>query len=524
VLPIGSAVVVLGFLLLAVTMPVRGQAPAGGFGGGNLNNMNPPPFDWNDGFYLTNGINVTELDTAASARFGLFRQTGDPAGRGQVNWKIDNSNTSPIHNNVRILATVGGFDNFGNDEYINIIAFLNDSGIFQNTPIGQRTLNIASSFQAYTAPRQKLANGTIATQPCSNPNGTPIVSNVTGHPIGGTTSCFVPSPVTSTERHDKSFDITLNHYFCDDIAGFWIITYFYWLPSALVTPTPAPVAALAQKNGVSLDGTPIIREPNDLDAMEGQGFADEFNLPPDGSQGPTGGGQDGPVWLVCPTLQDATNGAIAQDAFLDAAKLPNGNFQDADLAANFASLQRTGQFSVSRSSPTNVPVISGAHTLTPANATGLRLNDHFAVAANGNPVTVSTANGTAAQNWTFAQTPDPGNEIVTNSGPGYAQVVAQQFYTLTNGVGNFCLDAPGGNAAIATKATVPDGTALQIWTCNGSNEQVWAVMPSGHGVDEIVSATGVDSCMEVAGGGTANQTPVDVFNCNGGSNQQWFIH
>ncbi|HYL06873.1 MAG TPA: hypothetical protein VE075_12580, partial [Thermoanaerobaculia bacterium] len=57
--------------------------------------FNPPPFDFNDPFYTANGLDVTQLDTPAAARFGFFRQTGPPAHDGQVNWVIDNTGTDP---------------------------------------------------------------------------------------------------------------------------------------------------------------------------------------------------------------------------------------------------------------------------------------------------------------------------------------------------------------------------------------------------------------------------------------------
>jgi len=517
------AMIALAGLILAMSAPTHGQSgrrppppPA----------INPPPFDWSDSFYTANGVNVTELDTAAAGRFGLFRQTGTPAVGQEVNWKTDGSNTSPIHNSTRILATVGGYDYFGNDQYITINAFANDQNFFLDNAAGQRMLAIATPFQAYFAPRQKMANGQFAFQPYSNPAGTPITSNVTGNPIGGTTNFFPSSPDAATERSDKFFDIAQSHYFCDDLIGMWLITYYYWLPSALTNPPPAAVAALGAKNGLSLDGTPIIRTPNDLDTMEGLGYADEYNLPADGSQGPdVPGGKDGPVFLVCPAIPDASSGAIASDAFLDAVKTSSGNFFDPTLAANFKSLQTSGNYSTTTSSSTVQATITGTHTLAPASAPGNRLNNHHAVAVNGNPVTVSAANGTAAQNWTFSLTnpePFPGNTIITNSGAGYPQTVPNSFYTLKNGVGNFNLDVPGGNVQFVTAGGqgVDDGIGVDIFTNDGSVEETWNLVKLSNGYYLILSGVSLDNALEVAPDGVS----VDISHYTGGANQQWILH
>src|SRR5215467_12406120 len=70
--------------------------------------FNPPPCDFSDSFYTTNGFDVPSLDTAGAARFGNFRQTGPPAFlNNQQNWVNDTncSVNNPTTRNVRILAT-----------------------------------------------------------------------------------------------------------------------------------------------------------------------------------------------------------------------------------------------------------------------------------------------------------------------------------------------------------------------------------------------------------------------------------
>ena len=74
--------------------------------------------------------------------------------------------------------------------------------------------------------------------------------------------------------------------------------------------------------------------------------------------------------------------------------------------------------------------------------------------------------------------------------------------------GNKCLDAerPGTTA----------GTRSIIWDCNGGTNQQWNLNSDG-------TIVGVQSglCLDVTGGATANGTLVELWTCNGGANQKW---
>src|SRR5260370_4700448 len=95
-LALASSLIILPSELSAQTFPV----------------FNPPPCDFSDNFYTTNGFDVSQLNTAAAGRFGTFRQTGPPAFLpNQVNWVNDTSCSTkdPNTRNVRILATNGAY-------------------------------------------------------------------------------------------------------------------------------------------------------------------------------------------------------------------------------------------------------------------------------------------------------------------------------------------------------------------------------------------------------------------------------
>lgn len=126
-------------------------------------------------------------------------------------------------------------------------------------------------------------------------------------------------------------------YFCDDLLGMWIITYFWFTEPANTTdPVCAPIfQAIGQKNGFNLDGTPIILTAFELNSeLEANGC---------GAEGQEDGVTDGgAAWLICPALPDPRAGAIASDAFIDQVFTSNGKPQNFALTVNFVSLQLFG--------------------------------------------------------------------------------------------------------------------------------------------------------------------------------------
>ncbi len=319
------------------------------------NSYNHPPCDFNDAFYTKNGINVTQLDTAAGQRFGIFRQFGPPASGSQANWVSDPtcSTNNPDTTNIRILATTGGYrDDTGTPtEFISLIAFLTNQNFFTGVANARniQMVDIVSHFEAYAAVKQRLPDGTFAKTPCGTMG--------TGIP-----PCFpVTSVATPGLRQDWRFATNRNAldgsdgnnplakkgasnspfgYFCDDILGMWIITYFWFtVDPANPGPVCGPVfAALAAKNGTSLDGTPIVVSGSELNnQVEANGCGAEGNLAVNGADG-------GAVWAICPSILDPRNGAIASDAFLDQVKNLSFTPLDPKFNANFNCLQQKGNF------------------------------------------------------------------------------------------------------------------------------------------------------------------------------------
>jgi hypothetical protein len=69
-----------------------------------------------------------------------------------------------------------------------------------------------------------------------------------------------------------------------------------------------------------------------------------------------------------------------------------------------------------------------------------------------------------------------------------------------------CLDVANGSAA--------DGTAVQIYDCNGTSSQNWTIASNG-------TLRAFNRCLTTVGGGTVNHTLVELRTCNGAAGQQW---
>jgi hypothetical protein len=445
------------FATLAVTPSARAQTPSPAVQGptgkdkdkkGDADNFNSPPFDFNNDFYRTNGVDPDQLN-ANGQRFGFGsnRLTGPPAGPGQVNWVVDNSNTDPDRNNVRILATTGGYkDDTGSPtQFINIIAFLNDRTFFtpENRDIPQGPGNargvtmedIASTFEAYAGLRQVGPDGVFHPTPCAPSLGDPTLI--------AAGNCFsVASVATPNLRQDWRFSTNRNaidgsgfsnglstapngggfSYNGDNLVGLWIITYFWYNAQGFGPGQTADCNAalnfIAARNGLTLDGTPLIKTGAELHFVEGalQGNeVNEFPAPPATACAMEGnlardrsdGSEGGPVWLVCPSIPDPTRGGIAPDAFADIVRKPDGTPLDPQISASFNCLQKNGLF---------CGLVNGAYMVKNQNSNLFWDGS----SPGGSTVQLDALNvGAASQLWTFTANPD-GTFRIVNKASGLA--------------------------------------------------------------------------------------------------------
>ena len=373
--------------------------------------FNPPPCDYNDTFYKDNGLDPTQV----VGRFGSARLTGPPATGKQVNGVADStcSQRDPDRRNFRILAITGGFpdDETGSPtEFITILGFVTNQNLLPSNinafetsysrnvgainggldgdqqnpgetisivnsanPRSISMQNLVSNFEAYPAPRQRLANGKIALNPCQADMVSPLAPAQPCFDLSTVNAVFTPSLrqdwrfATNRNAIDGSDNNCISNdpnvctppngtgsappqsdspfgYFCDDLLGMWINSFFWYTvdPADHTSPlgiTCTPILKkLGQTNGLTPDGTPIVKTGDELDnILEANGCAAEGQLAFDGSDG-------GAIWLVCPAIPDPRAGAISADAFLDQAHNSNGTPQNVGLTLNFLSLQIFGVF------------------------------------------------------------------------------------------------------------------------------------------------------------------------------------
>jgi hypothetical protein len=81
---------------------------------------------------------------------------------------------------------------------------------------------------------------------------------------------------------------------------------------------------------------------------------------------------------------------------------------------------------------------------------------------------------------------------------------------LRNVNANRCLDVPN--------ASQTNGTQTELWDCNGGTNQQWTLTSSGQ-----LQVYG-SKCLDASGQGTTNGTAVAIWDCNGQANQQWSLN
>ncbi|MGA6228181.1 RICIN domain-containing protein, partial [Streptomyces umbrinus] len=105
----------------------------------------------------------------------------------------------------------------------------------------------------------------------------------------------------------------------------------------------------------------------------------------------------------------------------------------------------------------------------------------------------SSANGTAVQ---LYDCNGSGAQIWSNPGDGTLRALGK------------CLD-------IVDRSTA-DGAAVQLWDCSGGSNQQWVVS----GARDIVNPA-ANKCLDVTGNNSANATRLQIWTCSGGANQKW---
>jgi chitinase len=111
----------------------------------------------------------------------------------------------------------------------------------------------------------------------------------------------------------------------------------------------------------------------------------------------------------------------------------------------------------------------------------------------------STCSGTSQSAYQFSRT----FNAITGSSSGGGTTAPTGRIT---GYGGKCVDVAAANTA--------NGTAVQLYDCNGTAAQNWTVASDG-------SLQALGKCMDIAAAGTANGAKVQLYDCNGTGAQKW---
>jgi len=78
--------------------------------------------------------------------------------------------------------------------------------------------------------------------------------------------------------------------------------------------------------------------------------------------------------------------------------------------------------------------------------------------------------------------------------------------------------AQSGRCVDVSGASTTNGTQVQLWDCNGRTNQRWTYTA---GKQLMVYG---NKCLDASGRGTSNGTPVIIWDCSGQANQQWNVN
>ncbi|GID95715.1 lectin [Amorphoplanes digitatis] len=203
----------------------------------------------------------------------------------------------------------------------------------------------------------------------------------------------------------------------------------------------------------------------------------------------------GGQWTLVVTNQNTS--ATALSLHLNAKN--NVSFAEARRTSATESLASIAAPSVSAGTlSTSLPARSiTTYVLNQSGSAGTSLSTTLIGTASGRCLDVvgaGTANGTAVDVWTCNGAT---NQAWTHTAAGELRVY-----------GDRCLEAYQQGTA--------DGTKAVIYTCNGGANQKWQLNANG-----IITGDQSGKCLDVSGGGTTNGAAVILWTCNGGSNQSW---
>lgn len=242
-------------------------------------------FDFTDAYYWQNGVDPSKI---------VGRRTGSD-GR-----SVFDTPAFFYQLNVRPTGAIPAYGHNGSIHFFSVLGTLHASS-FTNDAAGRRAQRIADSYIEYLFP------------------------NRTGNQIS-------PGNV----RQSAVLDLR-NGYFGSNPLGLWLQVYITYTDRAFGTSDGRKMLAdLERKNGLGLDGLPIVKTLSELDNLLSKGLVAKRSRKADGSEGTR--------YSICPVIEDPTDGGIAPDMTLGITRRPDGTPVEFEILRQFNSLQITGDW------------------------------------------------------------------------------------------------------------------------------------------------------------------------------------
>lgn len=240
-------------------------------------------FDFTDQYYSQNGVNFSRIINRRQVT-------------GNGNSVFDTPNTA-FQRNVRAARLNPAYSDNGTPTFWAVMGDLDATG-FTNDAAGRRAKSIADRYTLYVFPTR------------------------TGNQIG-----------LGNNRQADIVDLS-GGYFSNDPLGLWLHVWVSYTDAAFSTKDgQKTLASLQRKNGIALDGTPIVKTLSDLNNLFQKGFAVKRLRKADGSEGP--------MYGICPVIRDPRNGGIAPGDTLAYVRNPDGTPLEPELLSQFTSLRLT---------------------------------------------------------------------------------------------------------------------------------------------------------------------------------------
>jgi hypothetical protein len=101
----------------------------------------------------------------------------------------------------------------------------------------------------------------------------------------------------------------------------------------------------------------------------------------------------------------------------------------------------------------------------------------------------------------------------TTTPPADGPIDATAWYSVANRTSGKCVDARAGGTT--------SGTAIQQYTCNGTNAQQYQFTPTSGGYVRVDNRGNSAQALDVTNVSTADSAPIQLWSYAGGNNQQW---